>query len=688
MTILIPDSWELPSYLAGDVVNMDNYRDRERATVPDKDRAPGQNARIFDLDYTRSMKTPPQPLVDLTPDWDAGQSHMETYDPSKDEPAELYNQSDLDALHDAGFHPTEPGVWHRPVANDKGESLGASHTIIYEPGHRQTSNGRLIPWHVMSDQEGIGTAHPTLHGALTSVNAEAERVRKMPRHSRLYTPGVKMAARSPGRANADDWLERNSPESFEEDPRAAAHDWMDENADQYTTWHPDNSDYTYRDFGDTAGQTFHEGEDEGRAHVLPGSHYHPEADRETGLRSQPTRTYVDHPHSSPSDAEQAAWDSSPQHALPGEDRPHREGWTPRDWQMFHYEPPAGGRPNTFGDPHEDDPSSSWSPEDLEAQEHVRSHSPVRGHQPEPDENDEDGGVSQDEQDLADHGFDWRANDPTAGTPGNPYTPETPGHYYRYQHDPEGNHIATHTISPIGNGRWRLESGPSDTQDFLTSYTEHMHAGDALDKYRQNAAEALLPQRGYEPHRGRTGWATHWTRTDHAPGSNNRHEDYEHEISMPEGGGFLGQTENGTFFPHSQFALNGNQAHHAHDLADVVREQDRLGRGVHPGGHQDHRVTSEELHADPTVARLGRPETTSTPWGDGRVGRMTWRLPSPPHGRDLPVNAEANYNWDTGNYDFKYTHDGTTLAATHNYVPDGAPVTVPGRQPQLSLDARG
>jgi hypothetical protein len=160
--------------------------------------------------------------------------------------------------------------------------------------------------------------------------------------------------------------------------------------------------------------------------------------------------------------------------------------------------------------------------------------------------------------------------------------------------------------------------------------------------------------------------------------------YEHEIFFPESeGGFTGQTLNNSM-QHGNWATNGSQSHHSHDLADVVREQDDLGRGRHPGGVQDHRLSSDELLNDPSVSRLGRPTTMSSNfYGDGRVGRANWHMPHPetPHG----VNAEAVYNWDKGGYDFKYTSDGVRLAPTHNYVPEGAPVHVPGRAPQLSLE---
>jgi hypothetical protein len=304
-------------------------------------------------------------------------------------------------------------------------------------------------------------------------------------------------------------------------------------------------------------------------------------------------------------------------------------------------------------------------------EERETHQPVgRQHEDFYDEDDGDG-TSQDEQNLADHGFNWEQSTNAENGP-------LVDKYVSHQHDPEGNHIATHTIHNA-DGRWHLESSPlGSADDPMASYTSHGFSADAVDKYRQNAAEALLHQRGYEPLRGRTGWARHWTKSD--PGG------YEHEIHFPEEGGFRGSTINHDVFPSAgTFASNGVKTHHSYDLADVVREQDRMSKGMHPGGTQDYRLTRDELLGHPSVAALGQPGYVSDNfYGDGKVGKAIWRMPHP-EGNHLGVNAEATYDWDKGGYDFKYTHDGVPLAATHNYVPAGAPVHVPGRQSRPTLE---
>lgn len=296
----------------------------------------------------------------------------------------------------------------------------------------------------------------------------------------------------------------------------------------------------------------------------------------------------------------------------------------------------------------------------------------------PDMFDEPGEEENRDQDiLHEHGFDWRAVDPTAGTPENPYTPGTPGEYYRHQHTPEGDHVATHVIRQNpGDRRWSLESEPADTPGFSDHSSVHGFLPDAIDQYRQNAAEALLPKRGYEPERGRTGWARNWTRTD--PGG------YEHEIHFPEEGGFAGSTINQDRFPAGSFAPHGTVRHNSDDLADVVREQDRTGQGMHPGGDQDFRLSKAELLNDPSVAGLGQPSTISDNfWGDNKVGRASWHLPHPTD----PIHAEAVYNWDKGGYDFKYTHDGIQLYPHQTLFPAGAPTHVPGRQYRLPIETR-
>lgn len=187
MTTLIPDSWELPSYLAGDLVPMNKYRDRERDTLSDEDWAPGQHAQV--LDFKRKPAAPAVPAAH----WENTLADIESYDPEKHggEPAELYDQHDLDALEGSGYHPAESGVWHRPITTDRGESMGGQHMISYNPGHRDSEN-RLIPWHVSTNPDEVGSVYGTLRGpggALTATDAEVEQLRRTPKHARLYPVG-------------------------------------------------------------------------------------------------------------------------------------------------------------------------------------------------------------------------------------------------------------------------------------------------------------------------------------------------------------------------------------------------------------------------------------------------------------------------------------------------------------------
>ncbi len=370
----------------------------------------------------------------------------------------------------------------------------------------------------------------------------------------------------------------------------AAEKWLEDNPDQFEHWEPSGSDYSYRDFGDAAGQSFHG--DEAQSHVLPGSEY----DFGTGLYNE------------------------------------REQRAPTE------------RFQEYGN------------EDYEVPQH--------------------------EQDLENLGFNWQNRGNQNTTLVGEYQE---GEYVRHQHDPEGRHIATHIIHHVPQANtWHVErTDPSDS-NFAYESSEHQFPGDAISRYHDNAERALLPTRGYEPHRGRSGAITHWTRTDTDPHSG---QVYEHEIeNQPDEGervstGWLGHTvSEGMTAP-----SHGTRPLREQDLADVVREQGRTGRGLHPGGSQDHRLTRDELLGDPSVARLGTPGHISDNfYGDGRVGQAHWHLPHPES--EHPVHVEATYNWDKGGYDFKYTHDGTWLAASHNAVPAGAPAHVPGRQPRLPLES--
>lgn len=616
MTTFIPESWELPSYLAGDLYDMGDYRRRT------KDAPPLGNARIIPF-----QRPKPKPSVDHPSAWAEAVRKLreiEPYDPEKHggEPPELYRQDHLDALESAGFEHVDKGTWHRTYTDGEGNALGA-HQITYAPGYRDQDTNRLTPWHITTDPEAAGTFMPTLRGALDLADAHQKAVKSLPVHHASAFPHWTKVGATPGQSAADDWLARNPEESFA-DPREEAERWMRENAHLYEEWHPSGDDYTYSDFGDAAGQTFHG--DESQSHVLPGSHYRP------------------------------------------------EGFSDDAWERFHSEREQRVQP-------------TWTAQDQEDHEQMRERQyrelhRVNGYDDEDDEEPtEDDRMS---DTLAQHGFNWEPKDPTAGTPENPISPETPGKWVKHQLDMDGNHVATHTLTNDEGhqpGQWKLETELGEHGSPVTFGTSIHGEGEsglewALHKYKSNAAEAELPRYGYEPEYGPAN-IRRWVRTDPGPEiPGRRHEDYEHEIVFPESG-FGGTTTNHTHMAHPRFSPNGSKYTHSYDLADVVREQHQMGQGSHPGGTQDYRLTREELEADPTVARLGRPESTSTYWGDGRITRMTWRLPKP-EGSPHHVNAEANYNWDKGGYDFKYTHDGSWLAATHNYVPEGAPIHIPGR----------
>lgn len=595
---------------------MGRYRDRERVTVPDESWEPGQDAQVLMHPKWKIRRGPAAPALAAEPEEEPRPSlnDMPMYDPSQhEEPAELYSQDSIDRLEQAGFQPHERGVWHRPAAQGQ---QGPGHLIVHDPG-QPLSDGTRAPWHLISNPDEVSQRYRALGGPDGAIAAaDAAPIEK------------EAAAQTPGRANADDWLARNTDESFEHDPRAEARDWMDQNADQYDEWHPDSSDYSYRDFGDAAGQSFHG--DEAAAHVLPGS----------------------------------AYDFG--------DAPAHGGMSDRDWERFH----------------EERESRQWTPQEHEDHEQMNQqfHNPPAFFGNGYDDGDEDGesDADEDQENLGVHGFDWHPQDPTAGSPENPYTPETPGKYVKYQNDLEGNHIATHTLTPGGHqpGQWSLHTEVHDPDAHVT-FPESVHGNLdwALDKYKRNSAEAMLPKYDYSPTYRNNSAVRYWTREDPAPTRPGvtASEPYGHSIHFTDHG-FQGATINHTHLSNGAlFAPNGVQTRVSNDLADIVGEQQRLGQGLHPGGHQDHRLTHDELQANPSVASLGHPETTHTPWGDGRVDRLTWNLPAPGDPRGLHV--AGTYDWNTGNYGFRYGHNGAELDPAHEHVPAGAPVTVPGRPPQ-------
>lgn len=227
VTTSIPDSWELPSYLAGDVLDMGRYRDdRDRFVVPDRSWQPGQDSKIHEVDFAGTHQMREQQKLPgwmrTWPDTTEAGREIEPYDPAKHrpmEPAEMYSQDSLDALRDSGFEPQDNGVWRREVLDEEGKPLGASHILTYEPGHRRPSDRSRAPWHLTTDPETAGIAFSTLRGhrgALSAADEDVAQARKMPKQARLYLSvvatfvGKTAAAQSPGRASADDWLDQNA----------------------------------------------------------------------------------------------------------------------------------------------------------------------------------------------------------------------------------------------------------------------------------------------------------------------------------------------------------------------------------------------------------------------------------------------------------------------------------------------
>jgi hypothetical protein len=159
VTTEIPDSWELPSYLAGDVIP---FGRRQGPKVP-----------------------PAAPTTDWG-DMARRLGDIEPYDPEIHGrgPGELYNQDALDSLENAGFSPLERNYWHRPVLNSSGEQIG-SHFIAYHPGFRNPE-GALTPWHLMTDPDEIGQRHGTLRGALRVADADAANMLSMEKQARVY----------------------------------------------------------------------------------------------------------------------------------------------------------------------------------------------------------------------------------------------------------------------------------------------------------------------------------------------------------------------------------------------------------------------------------------------------------------------------------------------------------------------
>lgn len=180
MTDLIPDSWELPSYTAGDVYDLDAHRalrDYERGGP--REMHQGEPGKV--LPFRRDEWTEPE-----RSDWtDAVKAlrEVEPYDPEKHgfDP-DLTSVDSLAALDREGFEPHEPGVWYRHVTRDDGTPVGAHHIITYEPGNRRPANNERAPWILTTDPETVGIAFRHLDGptgALAAANEDREQIRRM-----------------------------------------------------------------------------------------------------------------------------------------------------------------------------------------------------------------------------------------------------------------------------------------------------------------------------------------------------------------------------------------------------------------------------------------------------------------------------------------------------------------------------
>lgn len=223
MTTLIPDSWELPSYIAGDLVPMEKYRDRERMPVDSPEWEEGEGAPVVSHPKWKVRRGPaapaPAPVESTISDWynpESVQRRLEQmgdpgefkpYDPSDYPDRDFYNQDDLDHLQLNGFDPHGPGEWHRPITDAEGNLSGAEHIITYHPGHRTPPTtmhprGELRPWHVTTDPETVGVAHANLrgpYGAMAAANAEQDQLSNLNKRSHV--------------ASADEWL-RNKRDEF------------------------------------------------------------------------------------------------------------------------------------------------------------------------------------------------------------------------------------------------------------------------------------------------------------------------------------------------------------------------------------------------------------------------------------------------------------------------------------------
>jgi len=397
VTKVIPDSWELPSYLAGGVYHMEGWRER-RGPLPDQPE--GNEAEIRKFPQGRRAKPRRKPAQQQPERSWSGSLGDVGFPPEHHEPGELYNQDDLDALKEAGFEPHDRGVWHRRIPGAPRDVINAGHYLYYNPG--RVVGDKKKPWHLTKDPEEQGRDFASLRGMSGALS-------NLQHFSSAFPDWTKFGAKAtPGQSAADKWLADNDND-----------DWMREREgdpdEGYTHWdenHIDPNDpysSTYSDVADPAGQRFRDGE-------------------------EPESTAVG--------------------------TAFRPG---HDWDRFHEER-----------------ERRWSPEDLAAQEHVRSHMPATRQDGYADDDDSD--PPQHEQDLADLGFNWQHRGDPDNTPVGIYQE---GMYVRHQHDPEGRHVATHVIyrNP-NNNSWNTDSTDPSDSNFSYDSSQHQWPHDAISRYRE------------------------------------------------------------------------------------------------------------------------------------------------------------------------------------------------------------
>jgi len=189
VTTSIPDSWELPAYLAGELVPMSEYEDHRRDRMTNWDEASqAPVVRLNDktrreLQKLRAQRPPAEPPYDWA---DAARrlGEIEPYDPEAHGtygPTDMVSADSRAHLEQHGFEPTEDtGVWTRRLTHANGDPLAMYHTIMYAPGHRLESNERA-PWLLMANPDEVGTPFRSASDAVSAANADRDRVRKMSR---------------------------------------------------------------------------------------------------------------------------------------------------------------------------------------------------------------------------------------------------------------------------------------------------------------------------------------------------------------------------------------------------------------------------------------------------------------------------------------------------------------------------